>query len=128
MSKKVEVDLTDTLMMWAGEYHLQSDHRHRTYYLSVPDAWADLSSAELKANVFGVFSDVYDDFNAHFRLVEPDDLSYLSPIDVAPRILTPEEEKVAPWLNAPTPSPWERTPCIVVDDQDKYTKVERNDF
>ncbi len=128
MSKKLEVDLIDTLMAWTGEFHVQSGHRQSIYYLSVPDAWAAASPAELKANVMGVFGDIYDDFNAHFREVEPDDLGYLAPLDVNPRVLAPEEEKAAPWLKAKTPAAWEWTPCVVVDDDGKYAKVERSVF
>ena len=130
MSTKLEVDLTDTLMAWNNdlEAHVQSGDRHSTYYLSVPDSWAALSPYELKTKVMDVFRDIYYDFNAHFRVVEPDDINYLAPLDVNPRVLTPEEIKAAPWLTARTPSVWEWTPCVVVDDAGKYTKVERADF
>lgn len=128
MPKKLEVDLTDTLMAWAGEYHVQSGDRHSTYYLSVPDAWATLPPGELKTNVMAVFQDIYNDFNAHFRQAEPDDLGYLAPLDVNPRVLTPVEEAAKPWLTARVPAVWEWTPCVVVSDDGKYTKVEPSQF
>ena len=53
---------------------MPSGERHSTYYLSVPDSWATIPPAELKAKVMGVFRDIYDAFNAHFRAVEPNDL------------------------------------------------------
>lgn len=128
MSIKIEVDLTDTLMAWVEEYHVASGDRHSTYYLSVPDSWANFSPVELKTNVMSVFRHIYDAFNAHFRAVEPNDLGYLAPLDVNPRILTAEETKTAPWLTAPPPAVWEWTPCVVVDDQGKYMKVEPSQF
>jgi hypothetical protein len=124
MSLKLEVDLTDTLMAWMGEGHVQSGDRHSTYYLSVPDSWAALTPYELKTKVMDVFRAIYDGFNAHFRAVEPNDLGYLAPLDVNPRILTPEETKAAPWLAAPSPAVWEWTACVVVDEQGHHTKVE----
>lgn len=74
MTRKLEVALTDTLMAWTGEFHVQSGDRLSTYYLSVPDAWAALPPGELKTNVMAVFQAIYDAFNEHFRQVEPDDL------------------------------------------------------
>jgi len=128
MTKILEVELTDTLMAWTGEFHVQSGDRHSTYYLRVPDAWAALSPGELKSNVMGVFGDIYDDFNSHFRQVEPDDLAYLAPLDGNPRVLTPEEETAKPWLIAKVPAVWEWTPCVVVGYDGKYTKVEPSEF
>jgi hypothetical protein len=130
LSKIVEVGLTDTLMAWDNdlEAHLPSGDRHSTYYLSVPDSWADLTAADLKEKLMGVFRDIYHDFNEHFRQVEPDDINYLAPLDVNPRVLTPGEEKAAPWLQAKVPAVWEWTPCVVVDDDGKYTKVEPGQF
>ncbi|MEO8289103.1 MAG: hypothetical protein ABI670_22070 [Chloroflexota bacterium] len=128
MSKKLQVALTDTLMAWAGEFHVPSGERLSTYYLSVPDSWASLSQAQLKANVFEAFQAIYAGFNAHFRAVEPDDLAYLTPLDVKPSILTADEEQAAPWLQAHVPAVWEWTPCVVVDEAGAYTKVDPVDF
>ncbi len=128
LSKRLEVELTDTLMAWADEFHVQSGDRLSTYYLSVPDSWAAVSPAELKANVFGVFRDIYDDFNKGFRAAEPNDLSYLAALHVKPRVLSLDEEKAAPWLKAKVPAIWEWTPCVVVDDEGKYTRVEPAEF
>jgi hypothetical protein len=128
MSRKLEVELTDTLMAWAGESHMPSGGRLSTYYLSVPDSWAALAPAELKDNVMGVFRDIYNDFNKHFREAEPNDISYLAPLEVGPRVLTPEEEKAAPWLKAKVPAVWEWTPCVVVDEDGKYMKVVPSEF
>lgn len=128
MSKILEVDLTDTLMAWTGEFHVQSGDRHSTYYLSVPDAWASISPAELASNVMGVFGAIYDDFDRHFKAVEPDDLGYLAPLNVKPRMLTPDEEKAAPWLTAPSPAMWEWTPCVIVGEEGNYNKVAPSEF
>jgi hypothetical protein len=128
VSKKLEVDLTDTLMAWAGEFHVQSGDRHSTYFLSVPDSWAEMLPGQLKADVMDVFREIYDDFNKHFRAVEPDDLGQLAPLDVNPRFLTSDEEKAAPWLTAKVPAVWEWTPCVIVDDDGHHTKVAPSDF
>jgi hypothetical protein len=128
VSARLEVDLTDTLMAWADEYNMPSGERHSTYYLSVPDAWAALPPDELKSKVMEVFMQIYNAFNAHFRQVEPDDLSYLAPLDVNPRVLTAGEVEAAPWLTARVPAVWEWTPCVIVDAEGRYTKVAPSDF
>lgn len=128
MSARFEVDLTDTLMAWANEFNVPSGERHSIYYLSAPETWATLPPDELKANIMAVFGHVYDAFNEHFRAVEPNDLSYLAPLDVNPRLLTPEETEAAPWLTAHVPAVWEWTPCIIVNSTDDYTKVDPSQF
>jgi len=130
VSKKIEVDLTDTLMAWDNdlELHLPSGDHHSTYYLSAPDSWAELSPDDLKEKVMALFREIYNAFNDHFRQVEPEDISYLEPLDVSPRILTPDEENAAPWLQAKVPAAWEWTPCVVVGEDGKYTKVEPAQF
>jgi hypothetical protein len=96
--------------------------------LSVPDSWADLSPGDLKEKVMAVFREIYNAFNDHFRQVEPDDINYLAPLDVNPHLLAPDEEKTAPWLEAKVPAAWEWTPCVVVGEDGKYTKVEPGQF
>ena len=49
------------------EIHLPSGDRHSTYYLSVPNSWADLSPGDLKEKVMAVFREIYYAFNDHFR-------------------------------------------------------------
>lgn len=128
MSKKVLVNLVDTLMAWAGEFHVQSGDRDSVFYLSVPDDWAALPNAQLQEKVFGVMQANYDALNAHFRAVEPDDLGYLAPLRVSVRLLTDVEEATKPWLQAENPAIWESTPCIVVDEDGTFRKVERTEF
>lgn len=128
MGVKLEVDLTDALMGWQDEFLVPSAERHSTYYLDVPRSWASLPPEELRDRVFRVFTAMYDEFNAGFREAEPDDMSYLAPLDVAPRVLGQAEVESAPWRAARTPSAWESTPCVVVDEQGKYTKVDRSAF
>jgi hypothetical protein len=126
MSKVLEVEFTDTLMRWAGEYHVQSGDRFSTFYFRVPDAWND--DSDLHGRVFAVAQKMYEDLNAGFREAEPSDLGYLLVKETKSRALSEDQQKATPWLRAENPAVWEWTPCIVVDENGAYTKVSREEF
>jgi hypothetical protein len=71
---------------------------------------------------------MYYDLNAHFRLVEPDDPGYLLAKSTSATPLSTEELAAKPWLQAPAPAIWEWTPCVVVTEDDTYTKVSPQEF
>lgn len=126
MSKVLEVVFTDTLMAWAGEYHVQSGDRFSTFYFSVPDGWG--LGEDLQERVYTVAQNMYQDLNAHFREAEPNDLGYLLVKETRSRALSEDEEKAKPWMQAKNPAVWEWTPCVVVGEDSAYTKVSREEF
>jgi hypothetical protein len=130
MSRVIEVDLTDTLMILDSylEAHVQSSARHSTYYFRVPNPWADLPGPQLNAQVMSIMLDIYNATNERLRSAEPNDPNYLAPIDVQCRTLTPEEEAQKRWLTAPSPAIWEWTPCVIVNDDGSYEKVDPQTF
>jgi hypothetical protein len=130
MSRIVEVDLTDTLMMWTDylETHVQAGERHSTYYFKVPDGWADQPVDYLEAQVLEVMREIYREHNERLQQAEPSDINYLAPLAVACRVLAPEEEGAKPWLTVGSPSIWEWTPCVVVGEDGSFEKVEPGEF
>ena len=130
MSQYWTVAFTDTLMAWNNDLgcHVQSGDHHSTFYFRLPDAWAALSDAELQQNVFAVAQRMYVDLNAGFRAAEPDDISSMLVKSTNARRLDAAAAQAKPWLGAANPAVWERTPCVVVDDDGSYRKVTREEF
>ena len=130
MSPYCTVAFTDTLMAWNNDLgiHVQSGDHHSTFYFRCPDAWSALPDVELQRNVFAVAQQMYVDLNAGFRAAEPDDISYMLVKSTQAQPLDAAASGAKPWLAAPNPAVWERTPCVVVDGDGSYRKVTRDEF
>jgi hypothetical protein len=127
MSQIVNVTLTDTLMAWTGEFHVQSGDRHSTFYFRVPDNWT-ADPTQLQQRLFTVAQQMYADLNERFHAAESNDLGYLAVLAVQAIVLTPAEAAITPWLTAPNPAVWEWTPCVIVHEDGSYEKVGREAF
>jgi hypothetical protein len=130
MSAYCIVSFTDTLMAWDDQLgiHVQSGDHHSEFFFRLPHAWDALSDAELEPKIFGVAQKMYDDLNAGFRAAEPNDISFMMVKSTEPMRLIDEVAAIKPWMNAPNPAVWERTPCVVVNDDGSYAKVARDAF
>jgi len=124
------VAFTDTLMAWNNDlgFHVQSGDHHSTFYFRLPDAWGEVSDAELQSKVFAVAQQMYVDLNAGFRAAEPDDISYMLVKSTQAHRLDAVAAEAKPWLQAPNPAVWEQTPCVVVNGDGSYRKVTREEF
>jgi hypothetical protein len=128
MPKYLLVEVTDTLMRLVDEFYFQSGDRFCSYYFQVPDAWTSQPEAALQQAVLEIMQQIYQDHNARLQAAEPDDPNYIWPTATQARVLTSDEEGAKPWLRALNPAIWEWTPCVVVEENGAYTKVERQAF
>lgn len=126
MSNRVEVRCIDTLMRWTGEAHAESGDRQCFYYFSVPESW--LAAADLQAKVYGVATGIYAAHNQRFRQSEPSDLGYLRVKATFAKLLSDAEDAAAPWHSVRNPAVWEWTPCVVIEPDGSFKKVDRQDF
>ena len=130
VSQYCAVAFTDTLMAWDNDLgiHVQSGDHHSTFYFRVPDAWGTLPDVEFQQHVFAVAQKMYVDLNAGFRAAEPDDISYMLVKATQAERLDAAAAEGKPWLAAPNPAVWERTPCVAVDADGSYRKVTRDEL
>ena len=124
MAAFLEVKFTVTLMrLTETGAHVESGDRVFTYYFAVPDAWANLADAELQTRAFAAAERMYADLNRRLHQAEPNDPNYLK-VKSTNAIVLPEDMALSwPWLEATTPA-WETTPCVVVNGDGSYTKVD----
>jgi hypothetical protein len=130
MSIVCTVAFTDTLMAMDADlgFHVQSGDRQSSFYFRVPDGWATGADTDLQQKIFAVAQQMYADLNAGFRAAEPSDLSYMLVKATHAEQLAAAAAAAKPWLAAPNPAVWEPTPCVIVNDDGSYRKVDRNAF
>jgi hypothetical protein len=128
MGKKISMVLQIGLESAEGDIATRPDHPGYTYYLSVPDSWAQLSDQELQERSARVAWSMYSDLNDMFHRNEPDDLSSLRVLSILAKPMTTEEEAQKPWLTAGPPAAWEWTPCVAVNEDGSYRKVDPREF
>lgn len=120
MSQYCAVEFIDTLMRLKDNVYLQSGDRYSYYCFRIPDTW---SGDVLQDKVFAVAEKMYADFNATFRANEPGDPNYIKVLKTQAFVLTPEQVAEQVWLNAPVPSDWEWTPCVIVNADETIQRV-----
>ncbi len=130
MSRYLAVTFTDTLMHLVDDTYLQSGDRESLYYFRVPDTW---HGPDLQTQVFAVAEKMYKEFNAQFRadgtiVTEPNDPNYIKVLQTTAVPLMPQQIATKIWLTAESPSAWEWTPCVIVNDDGTYSRQDPIDF
>lgn len=110
------------------DVYVESGDEGFTYYFRVPAKWAEEPEDGLKERVDKVAEKMYADLNEQFHIAEPSDPNYLKVKLAITTELDEEEVQSKIWLDAPPPAVWERTPCIVVDEDGNYSKVNPSEF
>jgi hypothetical protein len=108
--------------------YVESGDEGFTYYFRVPAKWAEEPGDGLREHVDKVAQKMYEDLNEQFHIAEPNDPNYLKVKSAITTELDEKEVQSKIWLQAPPPAVWEWTPCIVVNEDGSYAKVNPSDF
>ena len=119
----ISANVTLCLMMIQenGDY-IPSEPMSYDYFFLVLDAFTSDLAESSKQLMYQVYQQHYRDF----KIREPNDLNYIAVVSVIPKVLTPDEITLKPWLSSKVPV-WEPSNCIVVADSG-FQKVDPNYF
>ena len=117
MQAKIRVECTDTFMIWADEYHLETGDKRWTCYLKVPDEWLE---EQLQERCTAVLQAVYVDWRRQTMGNPDNDLGYYLLKDVACEVVTAVPLSLSP--------PWHDKTCYRVTADGSYQTIASSDF